>query len=698
MQAPAVVLATDAYLTDKLVLNTLDQCRQVWEYNRGITVTVGLVGSPIFQMVSTAIGNTTGVAMSFLPAEETNTRTTTKSACSPEQNTLTNAKHDNVKNITCILLKEDQHTELFFTVPPVQCQTHTTPTTPYRTDTGHSSSQTHYFEYTEKDYKSTLPGDNSTLQVSTTPNPEVPSSTDQMHVVVIVSALVSLVVLSLVVLVWKLCSSRSNIENGSTSEYAHFWTIPPGVAFPGLLRSVSLPALSGMIASDDAASCRSLPAVLTSNQPTYCEIPDDIAAAHRPLPGLPHLYCKIPDDAISSWVRCSSLPPRRVALHSAASCRSLPAVTLSIEPTYSEIPDHVAAAQRPLPVLPCASWETPDHDAAAQRPLPALGHTYSEIPDDESGPIPFYADAAEFSLHVLKAQCNNFYRKADEFQGIRARRNLRTALASQPADQGLRTYVNGTGAILSRSLNGARITQRRASLPLVTPPNTYWPWEVPGERTHNTPRLAPLPLTLPNTYWPWELPGEGKQNTSRRVSLPNSTLPNTYWPWELPSKRTHSTPRCASLPLFTLPNTYLPWELPGEGTHNTPWRASLPLVTLPNTYWPWELPSEGTHNTPRRASLPLVTPPNTYWPWELPGEGTHNTPRRSSLPLVTPPNTYWPWEIQGEGTRTTPLRESFPFVTPPNTYWPWELPGEGTSNTSTRVSLPLAIPLNTYWP
>eukprot|EP00058_Branchiostoma_floridae_P021651 XP_002607141.1 hypothetical protein BRAFLDRAFT_68065 [Branchiostoma floridae] len=328
-------------------------------------------------------GNTTfeGVAMSFVQTQDT--LTTTESGYRQKHTTHTNTTHDDTKNITCILLTKDEHTELFFNLPPVQYQTHTTPTT------NHSSSLLH----NTKDTPSSEQVDVSTLQVSATPGPEVPPATDHVLISVVVSVVVSLVVLSLAVLVWKLWSSRSNSEDGRASDDAHVWTIPPGVAFPGLLRSASLPACPNKMASDDVASCRSLPAVLDSIEPTYSEMPDDIATAQRPLPGLPHTYWEIPDGD-SGVVRSASLPAVTCtrgggAPDDTASCRSLPSVLLSIEPTYSEIPDHVAVAQRP----------------------------------------------------------------------------------------------------------------RHASLPRVTLPNTYWPWEIPVQGTRNTPLRASLPLvTLPNTY------------------------------------------------------------------------------------------------------------------------------------------------------------------------------------------------------
>ncbi|CAH1233154.1 Hypp613 [Branchiostoma lanceolatum] len=572
IQAPVVVLATNGSLKDKLVPNTLEQCRKVWEYDGGITV--GLVENSIFRLVSMATENTTseGVAMTFFQTQYTSTLTSTESDSSQKH---THTTHSEANNITCIILNRGEHTKLFFAITPVQRQTNTTSTS-YRTDIDPSSSLSPYSETTQKGHTFSTPRGHSTLQLDSSPERdlEVPPVAGHVLIAVIVSAVVGLVVSSLAVLIWKVCGARLNCEGKRASDDAHIWTIPPGVAFPGLLRSASLPACSDRMALDDAASCRSLPAVLHSIDLTYSEIsddvadaqrplpslphvyseiPDNVASAQRPLPGIPHVYCEIPDNVISDVVRSASLPARTRggASDDTASCRSLPAVLKSMEPSYSQIPDHLAVAQRPLPALPRAYWEFPDHETTVQRPRPAPPHTYSEIPDDEdSGPMPFYAAAAEFSLHVVRnrrkhqrafrentatssthrsgrsfatygldgqtnAQSNIFYRNATEVEGIRARRQLRTALVSQPANQGVTTYVNVTDVILSRGedVTGAHI----ASLTL---PNTYWPWEIPGEGTRNTPRRGSLPLlTLPNTYWPWEIPGEGTRNTPRRGSL-----------------------------------------------------------------------------------------------------------------------------------------------------------------------------------
>eukprot|EP00058_Branchiostoma_floridae_P003521 XP_002589009.1 hypothetical protein BRAFLDRAFT_87481 [Branchiostoma floridae] len=794
IKAPAVVLATVGSLADRLVPNTLEQCRQVWEYDGGIVVQVGPFGSSMFRLASLATGSTSteDVALSFVQKQDKSTLTTPEFDSSQQNTTHTNLTHDNTKNITCIILTKDEHAKLFFTVPTVQRQTHTIETT-YRTHIGNSSSLTPYSETTENDNTSSLqrqttekdsttrePRDHSTLQGSTTPAADL----EVLAVIsVAVSAVVGLVLSVLIVLVWKMCSTRFIAEDGRAGDDAHIWTIPPGVAFPGLLRSASLPTRPIKVVSDDAVSCRSLPAVLDSIQPTYSEIPDGIAAAQRPLPGLPHVYSEIPDAPISGVVRSASLPvcTSGGGTDDVASCRSLPAVLLSIEPNYSQIPDNIAAAQRPLPALPRTYGEVPDHEAAAQRPLPAHKHTYSEIPDDESGPMPFYADAAKFSLHVVrnrrqnrrvsrengvtygsaeqtKAQSNLFYRNFPEIEGIRARRQLRTALVSQPADQSVSASVNATDVILSKVQDGTGPHHSFLKLP-----NTYWPWEIPGEGAPNTPRRASLSLvTPPNTYWPWEMPVGGARNKlPRRAPLPlshhltptghgryQSGEPVTNYHGVRPSPLSHHlTPtghgRCQSgepvthhgvrpspLSHHLTPTGHGRYQsgepvtnyhgvrpsplshhltptghgrcqsgepIPGEGTVNTPRRASLPLVTPPNTYWPWEIPGEGARNTQRRGPLHHVTPPNTYWPWEMPGKGAGNTPPRASLPQVTLPNTYWPWDIPGEGTCNTPRRAPLPLELP-NTYWPWEIPGEGARNTPQRAPLPLVTPPNTYWP
>ncbi|KAI8508967.1 hypothetical protein Bbelb_128150 [Branchiostoma belcheri] len=692
-----------------------DQCRQVWQQNRGVAVT--LKGGSTFHAVSMG-GNgppDVNVAMMFYNSD-----------ISVARNNQSNTTTGDLLNVTCIRLTTHHTYQSYFSASRRQMNQKTCLANSLDVhQTSSPSSHTNSIEvltptqtnHTESAMTSTmtilLPKLSTTTSHSV--KEDLPKENALIPVLVGTSAIVLFLSLAMGLLLKKL--QYQNVQDNNDPMNTHIWVMP-NVSTPVLLRSGSLPVVSPIRRETprDKVSRRSLPAVLSSIEPTYAEIPDHvaaalqhayseipdhIAAAQRPLPGLPHTYRNIPENAILQ-LRSASLPTaRRIGGDGTASCTSLP-----------------AALQQPSGC-----------DVAYD--------------DTDDGPIQFYAAAAEVSLPVLTMNEENVqtYRQNSAFnsnrsstgrynaecvtfraRGGRRQGGWRLNRLYQPASQGERTHVNAPADVPVTIPKGQDIvavpptfpntywpweipgegtcnTPRRASLPTVTPSNTYWPWEIPGEGTCNTPRRASLStVTLPNTYWPWEIPGEGTCNTPRRASLPTVTPSNTYWPWEIPGEGTCNTPRRASLSTVTLPNTYWPWEIPGEGTCNTPRRASLPTVTPSNTYWPWEIPGEGTCNTPRRASLSTVTLPNTYWSWEIPGEGTRNTPRRASLSTVTLPNTYWPWEIPGEGTRNTPRRASLSTVTLPNTYWPWEIPGEGPRNTQRRASLPTVTLPNTYWP
>ncbi|KAI8510698.1 hypothetical protein Bbelb_116140 [Branchiostoma belcheri] len=569
IQFPSVVLASDGSrsLTDQLDTKALEQCRQVWKNEGGISVV--LLENSIFRLISMAtVENTEGVAMTFAQTPDSSTSTTTEPSSSQKHTANTN----NTKNITCILLTKGEYTKLSFT--SVQSQTHTTETSS-RIGTNLSSSLTHYSVTTERDENGVTtpskPTEQSTFDVSTSlgPDPEVVGAPGYVLILVVVLVVVVLVMPFLSVLTWKVCAARVNTDDDRGRDNAPIWNIP------GLLRPASRPERSGNMSSAVVASCRSWPAVLHSNTPTYSEIPDDISCAQRPLPALPDVYWKTQDDVISGIVRSASLPActLRFAPDDAVSCRSLPAVLESIKHTYSQIPDHMAAAQRPLPALPRKCWEIQDNEASAQRPLHVLTHTYSEIPDDkDSGPMPLYRylDVAEFSLHVVpssrqnrrsgsivtygstghtNAQRNVFYRNTSLVKSIMSRRRQLRSLVSQPTDQGVMTYVNVTGARLSRGQD-----DMNAHITYLSLPNIYWPWEIPGEGTRNTSRRASLRTGSSN------FPGEGTRNTSRRASLRTVTLSDTYWPLEIPGEGTRYTPRRASLPTITLSDTYKPGE------------------------------------------------------------------------------------------------------------------------------------------
>ncbi|KAI8488993.1 hypothetical protein Bbelb_332170 [Branchiostoma belcheri] len=195
IQPPVVVLATDGSLADKLDtnVNTLEQCRQVWEYDGGITVV--LIENSVLRLVSMATGNATseGVAMS------------------------------------------GKHTKVFFTVPLDQSQTHTTETS-YRIGINHSSSVIHYSETTEKGDTSSKPRDYPTLGVvSSTPGPDLEVAQAPDHALitsVVVSAVIVLVMSFLAVLTWKACAAKLDAEDERQARMHTFGQSPLGLPSP----------------------------------------------------------------------------------------------------------------------------------------------------------------------------------------------------------------------------------------------------------------------------------------------------------------------------------------------------------------------------------------------------------------------------------------------------------------------------------
>eukprot|EP00058_Branchiostoma_floridae_P020463 XP_002605953.1 hypothetical protein BRAFLDRAFT_92219 [Branchiostoma floridae] len=710
-RSAVVVIATDGSPVDGL--DMLGQCRQVWGYGTGITVP--LVGNSVFHLVST---NT----------QDTPNRASVALVSRPKHTTQTNATHDATLNVSCILVSKDKHTELLFSAPRVPIQPHTTSTAnKFQTDL--ADGLTSLSSATDALYSASSGASDQSL---------APPVQDKM----LVHVPMSLVGPAVVVLIL----SSAIAYRARKIKVQHKSDTRPSAAFPALRRSASLPVVTrytNRTVEEDTASCKSLPAVLLSNDPSYSEIPDNVAAAQRPLPAIPQIY--------------------------------------------SVIPDAAAADEQPL-------------DLSAQP------HT---IPDDDGmGHIPFYAASADISdtAYGVGSEGNQVFcsrhsiavRKTAVYNSVIDTRDHHTSLYGKAPNidpqqskqaQGLKRilsiprYFTVPKALLPREIpgKGPHDTTRRASLPL-TPQNTFWPCEIPRKGSRNTQRRVSLPLTLPNTYWPCEVTGEGGTGSNNQhASLTN---PPNSWPCALPSKGTINMPRHASL--SELPNTYWPWEfreketVTHHGVRPSPSRCltptghgrsqrrkpvthqgvspfpSSPYITLtghgrsqirkpvthqvvspfpllhyltltghgrsqrrdpvthqgvspfplslPNTYWPWEIPEKETVTHQGVSPFPL-TLPNTYWPWEIPEKETRNTPRlketrntprRESLPPVTIPNTYWPWEIPENETRNTTRRTSLPIVSLPNTYWPWEISEKGTYDTTQRASLS-KLP-NTYWP
>eukprot|EP00058_Branchiostoma_floridae_P007815 XP_002593303.1 hypothetical protein BRAFLDRAFT_83850 [Branchiostoma floridae] len=682
VRPPVVIIATDSSAAAEQVPDMSEQCRQVWKQDVGITVVLGSDAS--FRLLSMSTGrNATKRAVAMvLNVPIQNART--PSTKIPKHTSNTSTTYEKAENITCILIRKPGYTKLNLNISNVPVLPPTTVTTdddevsrirnytmfPFLQLRNQSTVQVRtklpalpYTRYKMRPFSE--PKDWSTLPGSSK------LSSDGVLIPVI-SAAAALLLLALAAFMWRVCSAKQRKAALTASNDAHIWTIPPGIAFPGLFRSASLPSFAHKAASEDTASCTSLPTVLYSIEPTYSEIPDSVAA-EQSLSDLPHTYSVIPD-----------LDGEPMSFYAAAA-EVLPIIYNGQNQHLAYLHNGAAISKR---------HQSGQHIAAYgehRQTKAQCGMVYRCVDNDKDRDLgnPPMPSNIYWPLNIPRRRIYSMPRQKG------------TSNTPQRASLPLVTLPN-TYWPWEIPEKGTHKTPRRASLPLVIPPNTYWPWEIPEKGTHNTPRRASLPLVIPpNTYWPWKIPEKGpatphficppfklpntyspwkisekgNRNTPRRASLPLVIPPNTYWPWKIPEKKTRNTP--LYMPPSKLPNTYSPWKISEKGNRNTPRRASLPHVTLPNTYWPWKIPERGTHNTP--LNTPPSKLPNTYWPWEIPEKGTCNTPRHTFLPPVTPPNTYWPWEIPEKGTRTSPWFLS--SATLPNTYWPWEISGEGTQNT-----------------
>ncbi|KAI8510466.1 hypothetical protein Bbelb_113820 [Branchiostoma belcheri] len=651
---PPFIIIATNGYLDKQVASSPDQCRRVWDDNQGVNIP--LLGGPSLKVVSLGVNNLAfvNVALMFYNMNYTITSNIT-------ENYGNSTPTSDTQNVTCIQLTRNVTYQSYFSVLQFCIESEKTCLDDIF-DVDQMSFPTSETEGTKQTTST------SRYQSANTVTTILTSDTWSTMVVITVLMLMvpvcTFVLLSpLASFVMKRTSTSQNMQAINDSTGWRIWMMPND-SVPSVVRSRSLPNLRQTHREllDDTVSCWSLPADPHSIDATYYEIPDHMAAAQRPLPALPHTYYEIPSYEIVQ-VRSTSLPTiahnmHKVLKDDVLSCKSLPAALESVNPTYCRIKD--------------------ENDG-----------------EEEDGPILFYAAAAEPSLPTLtkSRQNKHIYRHMSTSAG--------------QSDQAARKHINAYVLVLPTSQDGlptlpntywpwqipgdGSSMQHTAYLPNL--PNTYWPWEIPEGRLKNAPQRASLP-TLPNTYWPWEIPGDGSRNMPQTAHLHTQT--NTYWPCQIPEGRLKRTPHAhrASLPTLHVPNTYWPWKIPGDECTNTP-HTPYPS-TLPNTYWPWEIPEGRLKKTPHRPSLPTLHVPNTYWPWEIPEDGCRNTPAHTAY-LSALPNTYWPWEIPEGRLKNTPHRPSLPTLHVPNTYWPWKIPGDGCRNTAAHTAYLSALP-NTYWP
>eukprot|EP00058_Branchiostoma_floridae_P007972 XP_002593460.1 hypothetical protein BRAFLDRAFT_70760 [Branchiostoma floridae] len=552
---PFVVIATDD--DPEHTIDYPDACRQVWEYNLGVTVTLG--NGESMQLVSMGVGDSavTSVAITFIKTHDTETDifTDTEEIFHPYEDT------SNAKDITCILLsKKYGRSPLISNISSVPAKiSKTCPVLDRSVDTGRTSVRPKTIAETTH---------RTTMQTST-PLTNIKQSTpapDSLLIPVIASV-VGIVILAIIVwLLLKMCRLKrrnDNLQANNPTSDAHVWSL---------------------------ASCRAFPTSVQVNihgQPTYSDIPDHVAAAQRPLPAFPPPYWEIRNDPSA------------------------------FQHSYCEIPDNIAAAQRPLPALPLTPLDTDiptvaksigynkyntlptikhsprgSHNAAvSHRLLPSLHHSLeasdsdSDSPDDDT--CRFYAAAAEPSLPVV-TKTNDSQKTYQDNSGLAVELSLPRITKTNDSQK---TYQDNSGLAVELSL--PRITKTKdcqktyciatlhSNQPCANRPRVLY--DVNGVSRYN----AATTYGIPDDMYPARVLSNG----IRRRSLPNP--PYVNWLRQI-SREGPETTGCEET--FTLPNTCWPGESPWEGTSNTPRRASIPLVSLPNTYWPWEIPGEERQN------------------------------------------------------------------------------------------------------
>ncbi|KAI8504753.1 hypothetical protein Bbelb_178710 [Branchiostoma belcheri] len=521
------------------------QCRQGWEQNG--TLLVALQDGLRMRLKSLWEGNTTMSGLAFTLFRTTQNTSTNGSAT----DNLKNFTQTNDRNITCLVLANENITRLVLTTVPPEDQKRNNKTC--RPDSGHycppsnrtSTRRNQTQEVLTSEYlKTTSPA--STPQVSTVLNTTAPDDTSIYPAIPIVSLLGLGLVLIVVML--KKVLNLSNTKDDRARIVPH--------ATSGRARSASLPAIPhphSDVPHRQVVPCRSLPTTLRSVEPTYCEIPDE--AAHL----VHHTYWEIPEGGMSDVNRSARTHTRREGREGAVSCQSLLSALPSTEPTYCNIPD-------------------------------------SDNNDDDDAPLPFYGIAVDLTLPSVMGESRNIY------------------LGSQPnlpaisADVKLCTEDQNPWISLGRSSRHLKKTSSRATAAYGR--TTSQQRETFYGKVANATHIRSMPdLAKPSQ----STEGQVYQSVLvQNVSSPTSRLNTYYWPWKIVEGGAPGRPcnpqRSASL--TDLPNWAM--ELQRENGEYTPWRPSLatpqaascPSGALPNS-WPWGI-SGGSNKLQRRASLPSL--------------------------------------------------------------------------------------------
>eukprot|EP00058_Branchiostoma_floridae_P002570 XP_002588058.1 hypothetical protein BRAFLDRAFT_83046 [Branchiostoma floridae] len=307
------------------------QCRQGWEHSGGLVV--ALRGGLRLSMALLFGGNLTMRAL-VVTVDDTKQNTSTNSSAA-ERKCQNNIFPQNDRNITCYILNKINSRRLEINVPPKQieynetCRNNSNWPASHRTPVLKNLTQAVLMSH----HQTTVPS-TSTQQGGTVFIRPGQDGNSQPLIPIHIAAVVLIAMLSCLVLILiAALLKRSVLSNKKAVQ------VRKALRAPGRARSSSVPVISHThsdLSHRKLVSCRSLPIVLNTVEPNYCEISDDDVTAS-------HTYWEKLDDGKTDLTRSTSLPAlaRSPAgwQHDLVPCRSLPAVLPSIESTYCNIPD-----------------------------------------------------------------------------------------------------------------------------------------------------------------------------------------------------------------------------------------------------------------------------------------------------------------------------------------------------------------------
>ncbi|KAI8517990.1 hypothetical protein Bbelb_040070 [Branchiostoma belcheri] len=372
----------------------------------------------------------------------------------------------------------------------------------------------------------------------------------------------------------------SEIPDDTAHAHHTYWEIQDG-GMSDVTRSASLTELPARSLTrreerEDTVSCQSLPAALTSTEPTYYNIPDSDN-----------------DDA--------------------------------------PLPFYGIAVDLTLPTVMGQGENRSIYQGKHSKRSRHLSLRKTRYGRSKSHRVTFYGKAAETSR-----EHGSLGRSSRRLQQTSRRH---TAVYGRSKSRGVTFYGKALDVPRKRDTNAkppgctsqSTHGQVHPNIPVQKAPiarPTSWPWQIAEGHQVNTMRPASLTEVFNSTM------GLHCENTPRQTSL--TTTQTTYlrsgelinsrsWPLRgqstrlsLPSLR-HINGTSQNEEILT--NTYKPLGI----SHNAQFNTEPEISTVPNTYWPWEIgrplaPQKRASLTSACRETQLSEAPsqiNTYWPWEI---------------------------------------------------------------------------------